>query len=113
MYFHRSQHTQITLHTTRIVVMDIAFNHLDQLLFAGKAPAVVAFSLQNAPEALHRAIVNTMSHAGHTLRHTGILQFVVIETFTSAPEMCYTEQDESVQGLLLRMIRSDSCRNTG
>ena len=48
--------------------MDIGLNHPDKLTFAGKPPAVIAFPLQNAPEALHRAVINAMRHAGHILR---------------------------------------------
>ena len=57
--------------------MDIGLNHPDKLTFAGKPPAVIAFSLQNAPEALHRAVINAMRHAGHTLRHSRLHELVV------------------------------------
>ena len=77
MHFHWGQHAEITLHTTRVVVVDIVCDHLDELLFTGKAPAVITFPFQNAPEALHRSIVNTMRYARHALCHTGLLQLVV------------------------------------
>ena len=34
-------------------------------------------SIQDSPEALHRAIVNTAANTGHTLRHSGIQQLLV------------------------------------
>lgn len=46
-------------------------------MFAGKPSAVIAFPLQNAPEALHRAVINAMRHAGHTLRHFRLHELVV------------------------------------
>ena len=57
--------------------MDIGLNHLDKFMFAGKPSAVIAFPLQNAPEALHRAVINAMRHAGHTLRHFRLHELVV------------------------------------
>ena len=77
MFFHRRKNAQITLNPTSIVVVDILGDHLDELLFAGKTPAIISLSFQNAPEALHRAIVNAVGHAGHTLCHTGLQQLVV------------------------------------
>lgn len=49
--------------------MDIGLNHLHKLVLAGKPSAIIAFLLQNAPEALHRAVINAMRYAGHTLRY--------------------------------------------
>lgn len=77
MFFHRCEDTQVTLYPTGVVVADIALDHMHKLLLAGKAFAVVPFSLQDAPEALHRAIVNAMSYAGHTLGHPGLFQSIV------------------------------------
>ena len=76
MLFHRGQHAQITLHPSGVVIMDIGLNHLDKFMFAGKPSAVIAFPLQNAPEALHRAVINAMRHAGHTLRHSRLHELV-------------------------------------
>ena len=39
----------------------------------GELSAVIAFPLQNAPEALHRAVINAVRHAGHTLRHSRLV----------------------------------------
>ena len=77
MLLHRRQDTQIALHAACVVVADVAFNHLDQLLLAGKTPAIVAFPFQDAPEALHWAVVNAVGHTGHTLCHPGLLELVV------------------------------------
>ena len=65
MFFHRGQHAQITLHPSGVVIMDIGLNHLHKLPLAGKPSAVIAFPLQDAPEALHGAIVNAMCNTGH------------------------------------------------
>ena len=57
--------------------MDIVSDHLDKVPLTGEPSAVIAFPFQNAPEALHRAVVNAMRHTGHTLRHSGLYKFVV------------------------------------
>ena len=77
MLFHWRQDTQIALHPSGIVIADIVFNHLDETPLAGEPSAVIAFPFQNAPEALHRAIINAVGNAGHTLRHSGLYKFVV------------------------------------
>ena len=43
--FHRCQDTKVSLDSAGIVVTDIALKHLDELLFAGKTPAIIAFPL--------------------------------------------------------------------
>lgn len=77
MLFHRHQDTQIALDTSRVVIANILLDHLDKLVLAGKPSAVIAFPLQNAPEALHRTVVNTMRHTGHALRHACLYELVV------------------------------------
>ncbi len=77
MFFHRGQNAQIALYPAIIVVTDVAVDHLDQFLFAGKASAIVTFPFQDAPEAFHWAVVDTMRHTGHALRHACLLQLVV------------------------------------
>ena len=77
MLFHRRQHAQFTLHPSGVVIMDIGLNHLHKLVLAGKPSAIIAFLLQNAPEALHRAIVNTSANAGHTLPHSLFFQHIL------------------------------------
>ena len=77
MLFHRRQHAQFTLNPSGVVIMDIGLNHLHKLVLAGKPSAIIAFLLQNAPEALHRAVINAMRYAGHTLRHSRLHELVV------------------------------------
>ena len=77
MLFHRRQDAQIALDTSRVVIANILLDHLNKLPLAGKPSAIIAFLLQNAPEALHRAVINAMRHAGHTLRHPRLHELVV------------------------------------
>lgn len=59
------------------VIANILLDHLNKLVLAGEPSAVIAFPFQDAPEALHRAVVNAMRHAGHTLRHARLHKLVV------------------------------------
>ena len=77
MDFHRGPHTQAALEAVEVVIGDVLLDHLDQLLPAGEPPAIVTLALQDAPKFLHRAIVNTVGHTGYTLRHSGLLKFMV------------------------------------
>lgn len=77
MLFHWRQDTQIALHPSGVVITDIVFNHLDEVPLTGEPSAVVALPLQNPPEALHRAVINAVCYAGHTLRHTCLYELVV------------------------------------
>ncbi len=77
MLLHWRQDTKISLYTLGVVVAYVGLDHLNKLVFAGKASAVIALSFQNTPEALHWAVVNAVSHSGHALCHTGSLQFVM------------------------------------
>ena len=74
MLFHRRQDTRITLNTSRVVIANILLDHLNKLVLAGEPSAVIAFPFQDAPEALHRAVVNAI--AGHTLRHARLHKLV-------------------------------------
>ena len=98
MLFHRRQDTQIALHPPGVVVMDIGFNHLDKFTFAGKPSAVIAFPFQDAPEALHRTVVNAMRHAGHALRHA-CLHELVVESAVGVLESSVTME----QGMRVRI----------
>lgn len=69
--------TQIALHSSIVVIADVMGDHLDQLLLAGKALAVVALALQNAPEPLHRTVIDAFGYTGHALCHSSFLQLVV------------------------------------
>ena len=77
--------------------MDIGLNHLHKLPLPRKTSAVIAFPLQNAPEALHRAVINTMRHAGHTLRHYKLHELVV-ESAVGVLDSCVTME----QGMRVR-----------
>jgi len=77
MFFHRCQHAQLTLYSFGVVITDVALNHLHEFLLAGKALAVIAFPLQNAPESFHRPIVNAVGYTGHTLCHSSLYEFMV------------------------------------
>lgn len=46
-------------------------------MLAGESSAVVTLPFENAPEALHRTVVNAMRHSRHTLGHAGLNQIVV------------------------------------
>ena len=75
--FHRRQDAQITLNTSRVVIANILLDHLNKLVLADEPSAVIAFPFQNAPEALHRVVIDAMRHAGHTLRHACLYELVV------------------------------------
>ena len=47
--FHRRKDTEITLHTSGVVISDVVLNHLGQFLFACKPFAVISFPLQDTP----------------------------------------------------------------
>ena len=74
---HGCMDTQPALETAEIVVGNIFPDHPAQQLPAGEFPAIVPLPLEDAPEALHRPVVNTLAHPGHALRHPGCGQLVV------------------------------------
>ena len=47
MLLHRREDAEIALHAARVVIVDVAFNHTDQLPLACKPPAVVPLTLQD------------------------------------------------------------------
>ena len=77
MLFHGRQDTELALYSARVVIADEILNHIDQSFLAVEPLTVVAFPLEDTPEALHGAIVNAMCNTGHTLRHTRFLNLVV------------------------------------
>lgn len=77
MLFHGRQDTELALYSASVVIADVILNHIDQSFLAVEPLTVVAFPLEDTPEALHGAIVNAMRNTGHTLRHTRFLNFVV------------------------------------
>ncbi len=77
MLFHGRQDTELALYSASVVIADEILNHIDQSFLAVEPLTVVAFPLEDTPEALHGAIVNAMCNTGHTLRHTRFLNLVV------------------------------------
>ena len=75
--FHRRQDARITLYQSYVVITDVVLNHLNEFSLTCEPSAVIAFPLQNAPEALHRTVVDAMRHAGHTLRHSRLHKLIV------------------------------------
>ena len=77
MDFHRGPYAQAALEAAEVVIGDVLLDHLDQLLSAGEAPAIVTLPLEDSPKALHGAVVNALSHPGHTLCNAGYSQLVM------------------------------------
>ena len=77
MSLHRSLDEQPVLVTAVVVVVNIAFNRGNELFSACKSMPIIALTLQDSPEAFHRAVVNAAANTGHTLCHPGIQQFLV------------------------------------
>lgn len=75
--FQWCQNAEIVLNPLGIVVDNIRLDHLNQRFFRGESPAIIALTLEDAPEALHWAIVNAMGYARHTLHHFVLLQHLV------------------------------------
>ncbi len=81
-------------------------------MLVSKSFTVIALTLQNAPEAFHWTIVNTVSHAGHTLCHTGFFNFmmestvrVLVSTVTVKQRMCvWITLDGFIKGLKCERI---------
>ena len=74
---HGRENAQISLYTMVVVVAYVVLDHIDQLFLAGETLAVIALALQDAPEAFHRSVVDALGYTGHTLFHTGVLQFLM------------------------------------
>ena len=102
MLFHRRQDAQITLDTSRVVIANILLDHLHKIPLAGEPSAVIALSFQNAPEALHRAVINAMRHAGHTLHHSSLHELMV----ESAAGILKTSVADDLNSLFLRGVPS-------
>ena len=75
MLLDRGQHSESSLVSFVVVVIDVVFDHGYKILATAEALAIVAFSLQNSPESFHRTIVDALGYSGHTLSHAGIFQF--------------------------------------
>ena len=98
------------MNPTDVVVADIALNHLDKFPLAGKPPTVIAFPLQDAPEAFHWAVVNAMDHAGYALNHTGFLKLCLEHPVCVLETPVTVEQRTSVRvdfcGLVKGLVNS-------
>lgn len=77
MLFHGRQDTELALYPASVVIADVILDHIDQSFLAVEPLTVVAFPLEDTPEALHGAIVNAMCNTGHALRHIRFLNLVV------------------------------------
>ena len=77
MRLHWRLDEQTVLVTAVVVIVNVVCNHRDEVSLACKCVPVVAFSFKDTPESLHQTVVNAAANTGHTLRHTGIQQFLV------------------------------------
>ena len=83
----RGPDAQATLEAAENVIDNIILNYTDQLLPAG---AIVAFPFEDAPKALHWAVVNALSHPGHALSNASRGQLVMKDLggIGAAPGRC-------------------------
>ena len=65
---------QIPLDSSGVIVADVVLNSRNQILPGRESPTIILFALQDAPEAFHWTIVNTVRNSGHTLLHMVFLQ---------------------------------------
>ena len=77
VFLHGRQNAKVSLYSASIVAADVALDHPNEFLLAGKPFAVIALTFQNTPKSFHWAVVNAATHTGHTLRHPSLLEFVV------------------------------------
>ena len=75
MLFHWSKYSKSALVSLVIVVVNVVFNHCHEFFAATETLAVIPFALEYSPEPFHRTVVDAFAYPGHTLRHTGFLQF--------------------------------------
>ena len=67
-----------------VVVMNELSYRIHKLFVGFKMVEVVHLAFQDAPEALHRAIVNTSANTGHTLPHSRFFMGSVVLVRNSA-----------------------------
>lgn len=96
MSLHRCLDEQTVLVTAVVVVVNIAFNRGNELFSACKSMPIIALTLQDSPEAFHRAVVNAAANTGHALRHTGIQQFLVEDSTGVLESTIAVEQRVSI-----------------
>ncbi len=127
--FHWRNNTKIALYPLGVVIVNVIPNHPNKLLLGSKTAAIIFLALQDAPESLHWAIVNAVSHARHTLRHTGFLQHMVkglvgvLKTTVTVEQLmcirmgfnCSLEcvKHNRVVVVVTNNIRNDTSRRTG
>ena len=75
MFLDWGQHSESSLVSFIVVVVDIVFDHSYKLFAAVEALAIITFSLQDPPKSFHWSIVDALRYSGHTLSHAGIFQF--------------------------------------
>ena len=75
-------------------------------MLAGETPAIIAFPFQDAPEALHRAVIDAMRHTGHTLRHSRLHELVVESAVGVLASSVTMEQRMRVRCSLYSLIKS-------
>ena len=121
--FHRRQDAEIALQTLTVVIADIFLNHLNEALTVSKTLAVVPFPFENAPEAFHGTVVNTVSHTGHTLCHSRRFQLcmesavcVLVTSIAVEQRMCIRISSNSrIEGVkhkcVIIAIPNNKCRN--
>lgn len=74
MLFHRRQDAEIALEPHGVVVADVILNHIYKAFSVREFVPVIAFTLENAPEALHGSVVYAVGHSGHALDHACFFQ---------------------------------------
>lgn len=77
MDLHRSPCAQAALEAVEVIIGDVLPDHTDQLRPTSEPPAKVALPLEDTPEALHRPVINALSHPGHTLCNASRGQLVM------------------------------------
>ena len=68
------QHSESSLVSLVVVVIDIFFDHGYKRFTATEAVAIVSFSLKDPPESFHRTIVDALGYSGHALNHAGAFE---------------------------------------
>ena len=74
MLFHRRENAEIALKAHGVVVADVILNHIYKAFSVREFVPVIAFTLENAPEALHGSVVYAVGHSGHALDHACFFQ---------------------------------------
>ena len=80
VFLHRRLNTQVSLQPPVIIVLDVVLYHLHEGILVCKTSAIVSFSLQDAPEAFHRAVVDTLCYSGHALHHSCLFKSFMKES---------------------------------